>query len=152
MFREVNFVRKRDVHNFKRVVRHNPRKLLVARRENLNPVGDFKIAFAAHDLHLADNFANKAFLNQRGRQRRRQGNRNVAVALAVEAFALRDGNLNVFSRQRDVAELKFAGLVEFELGGLPVEFFERGFDFAHALADLLAEDAEIRLDVVADRR
>ena len=68
--------------------------------------GDLEAVLLAHRLHLADDLAHEALLDERRAQGRLQGDRDRAVALRDEAFRLRHRHLDVFGLQRDFTRRK----------------------------------------------
>ena len=75
--------------------------------------------------------------------------------MAVVIFALRNRDFDIFRSKNDFAgaqtQFQFAGFVEFRLSLRAVNFFQRGFNFADLLADFLAENAEVRFEIVFDK-
>ena len=111
-------------------------------------------AFLAHSLHLADDFADKALLNQFRRKRCLERNGDTAIALAVVALLLGDRHLDILGRDRNIAVRKMQRIAAAArkriLHRSAVAFLKGLLDRIHLLADLRAEHAEVRLHMIGE--
>ena len=116
-------------------------------------VGNLEAVLLAHCLHLADDLAHEALLDERRAQGRLQGDRDCAVALRDEAFRLCHRHLDVFGLQRDFTrgerELQLARAIKLILCLVSVDLCESRLDLADPLADLRPQDLELRFEAVA---
>ena len=88
------------------VLRGNRRELRVARKIQGDVIRHLESAFLAHRLHLADDLADEALLEEFLRERRFKSDRNTAIALAVVALLLRNCDLDILRRDGDIAVCK----------------------------------------------
>ena len=110
--------------------------------------------FLAHGLQLADDFTDKAFLNQLLAEGSLQSNGHGAITLGGKALSLGHGNIHILGSQLHSAALELqhqlASAFQLCLGGMAIDSSQGSLDLANLLAHLRTQHLELRLEAIGE--